>query len=196
MVGYILVFWRWIKINEKKLIKLIKHKNNKSAASELIQIYYKDIFLYVYKQTQNEELSKDLTQDIFISMLKSIYSFDERKASFRTWLYKIASNKIIDTYRSTYYKYVTLVDEYDELITPYDNSFEDLFEIKEDANRALDILKTFNTNIQQIVRLKIFGDMTFSEIGAVLELPESTIKTRYYTAVKNIRKMREVKKNG
>ena len=129
-------------------------------------------------------------------MLKSIYSFDERKASFRTWLYKIASNKIIDTYRSTYYKYVTLVDEYDELITPYDNSFEDLFEIKEDANRALDILKTFNTNIQQIVRLKIFGDMTFSEIGAVLELPESTIKTRYYTAVKNIRKMREVKKNG
>ena len=196
MVGYILVFWRWIKINEKKLIKLIKHKNNKSAASELIQIYYKDIFLYVYKQTQNEELSKDLTQDIFISMLKSIYSFDERKASFRTWLYKIASNKIIDTYRSTYYKYVTLVDEYDELITPYDNSFEDLFEIKEDANRTLDILKTFNTNIQQIVRLKIFGDMTFSEIGAVLELPESTIKTRYYTAVKNIRKMREVKKNG
>ena len=196
MVGYILVFWRWIKINEKKLIKLIKHKNNKSAASELIQIYYKDIFLYVYKQTQNEELSKDLTQDIFISMLKSIYSFDERKASFRTWLYKIASNKIIDTYRSTYYKYVTLVDEYDELITSYDNSFEDLFEIKEDANRALDILKTFNTNIQQIVRLKIFGDMTFSEIGAVLELPESTIKTRYYTAVKNIRKMREVKKNG
>ena len=196
MVGYILVFWRWIKINEKKLIKLIKHKNNKSAASELIQIYYKDIFLYVYKQTQNEELSKDLTQDIFISMLKSIYSFDERKASFRTWLYKIASNKIIDTYRSTYYKYVTLVDEYDELITPYDNSFEDLFEIKEDANRTLDILKTFNTNIQQIVRLKIFGDMTFSEIGAVLELPESTIKTRYYTAVKNIRKMREVKNNG
>ena len=196
MVGYILVFWRWIKINEKKLIKLIKDKNNKSAAGELIQIYYKDIFLYVYKQTQNEELSKDLTQDIFISMLKSIYSFDERKASFRTWLYKIASNKIIDTYRSTYYKYVTLVDEYDELITPYDNSFEDLFEIKEDANRALDILKTFNTNIQQIVRLKIFGDMTFSEIGAVLELPESTIKTRYYTAVKNIRKMREVKKNG
>ena len=40
MVGYILVFWRWIKINEKKLIKVIKDKNNKSAAGELIQIYY------------------------------------------------------------------------------------------------------------------------------------------------------------
>lgn len=71
-------------ISEKKLIKLVKEKGNKSAAGELVQLYYKDIFTYVFRQTQNEELSKDLTQEIFVSMLKSIYLFNSKKASFRT----------------------------------------------------------------------------------------------------------------
>lgn len=160
----------------------------------MVQFYYKDIFTYAYKQTQNEELSKDLTQEIFISMLKSIDRFDERKASFRTWLYKIANNKIIDSYRSTYYKYVTVVEEIEEKFESYP-SMEDLFVLKEEVNDILDIIGTFQTSIQQILRLKIFGEMTFAEIGLLLELPESTIKTKYYATVKKIKKLMEVKHN-
>ena len=160
----------------------------------MVQFYYKDIFTYAYKQTRNEELSKDLTQEIFISMLKSIDRFDERKASFRTWLYKIANNKIIDSYRSTYYKYVTVVEEIEEELESYP-SMEDLFVLKEEANDILDIIGTFQTSIQQILRLKIFGEMTFAEIASLLELPESTIKTKYYATVKKIKKLMEVKHN-
>ena len=184
---------RWITINEKKLIKLVKDRGNKSAAGDLVQLYYKDIFVYVRKQTKNEDLSKDLTQEIFISMLKSIDRFDEKKASFKTWLYKIASNKIIDTYRLTYYKYVTVVEEIDENISSYDNTMEKLLEIRGDTNDILDIISTFNTGIQQIVRLKIFSDMTFADIGSLLEISESTAKTRYYATVKKIKKMMEVR---
>lgn len=129
-------------------------------------------------------------------MLQSIDRFDEKKASFKTWLYKIASNKIIDSYRSTYYKYVTVVEEIEECTSSYDNGFEESFLIREDANDILEILSTFNTSIQQIVRMKIFGDMTFAEIGSLLELSESTIKTRYYATIKKIKKMMEVKNNG
>lgn len=127
-------------------------------------------------------------------MLKSIDRFDERKASFRTWLYKIANNKIIDSYRSTYYKYVTVVEEIEEELESYP-SMEDLFVLKEEANDILDIIGTFQTSIQQILRLKIFGEMTFAEIASLLELPESTIKTKYYATVKKIKKMMEVKHN-
>lgn len=127
-------------------------------------------------------------------MLKSIDRFDERKASFRTWLYKIANNKIIDSYRSTYYKYVTVVEEIEEEFESYP-SMEDLFVLKEEVNDILDIIGTFQTSIQQIFRLKIFGEMTFAEIGSLLELPESTIKTKYYATVKKIKKLMEVKHN-
>lgn len=182
-------------ISEKKLIKLVKEKGNKSAAGELVQLYYKDIFTYVFRQTQNEELSKDLTQEIFVSMLKSIYLFNSKKASFRTWLYRIASNKIIDTYRSTYYKYVTVVEDIEEHTLNHEVGIEEKFELKENINEILDIVKTFNSNHQQIFRLKVFGDMTFGEISSLLEISESTVKTRYYSTIRKIKKLLVVKEN-
>ena len=128
-------------------------------------------------------------------MLKSLGGFDDEKASFRTWLYKIASNKIIDNYRSTYYKYVTVVDEFEEGLVGYENDLEESFQIKEDAKEILDIINTLNTSIQQILRLKIFGGMTFLEIASIIDMSESTVKTKYYSSIKKIKKILEVKKN-
>ena len=128
-------------------------------------------------------------------MLKSLGGFDDEKASFRTWLYKIASNKIIDNYRSTYYKYVTVVDEFEEGLVGYENDLEESFQIKEDAKEILDIINTLNTSIQQILRLKIFGGMTFLEIASLIDMSESTVKTKYYSSIRKIKKILEVKKN-
>lgn len=183
-------------INETKLIKRVKDKGDKRAAGELVQLYYKDIFYYVFKQTKNEELSKDLTQEIFISVLKSMDRFDDKKASFRTWLYKIASNKIIDNYRSAYYKYVTVVDEIEEYIGSYDQGIEKGLELKEDVEKVLEMVNTFNTNLQQIFRLRIFAELTFKEISVLLDMSESTVKTRYYSTIRKIKKELEVKYNG
>lgn len=183
-------------INETKLIKRVKDKGDKKAAGELVQLYYKDIFYYVFKQTRNEELSKDLTQEIFISVLKSIDRFDDKKASFRTWLYKIASNKIIDNYRSAYYKYVTVVDEMEEYIGCYDQGFEKGLELKEDVSEILEIVNTFNTNLQQIFRMRIFGELTFNEIAVLLDMSEASVKTRYYSIIRKVKKELEVKHSG
>ena len=128
-------------------------------------------------------------------MLKSLGGFDDEKASFRTWLYKIASNKIIDNYRSTYYKYVTVVDEFEEGLVGYKNDLEESFQLKEDAKEILEIINTLNTSIQQILRLKIFGGMTFLEIASLIDMSESTVKTKYYSSIKKIKKILEVKKN-
>lgn len=129
-------------------------------------------------------------------MLKSIDRFDETKASFKTWLYKIASNKIIDSYRSTYYKYVTVVEEVEELAIGYENSLERSVQLKEDINEILAIVNRFNAHTQQIFRLKVFGEMTFAEISSLLDISESTVKTRYYSAIKKIKKILEVDDNG
>ena len=54
-------------------------KQDKEAANTLISYYYKEIYAYVYRQTGNEELAKDLTQDIFIQILQKIAMFDHKK---------------------------------------------------------------------------------------------------------------------
>lgn len=172
-----------------KLIKLIQKKGDKAAANTLINLYYKEIYAYVFRQTSNRELSLDLTQEIFISMMKSINDFEGKKASFKTWLYKIASNKIIDHYRSKYYKQGINIGNIDELEFKDTVNIEEDFLINEDAREIMEIINKMEGNIQQIIRLKIFSDMTFNEIAKVLEIKESTVKTKYYSAIKRINKI-------
>ena len=84
--------------SDEKLIKRILRRR-RAAADELFERYYAKIYAYVYRQTGAVELAQDLTQDIFLTVFTSLGAFDGR-ASFRTWLYRIAANKVTDYYRS------------------------------------------------------------------------------------------------
>ncbi|MBX4258868.1 sigma-70 family RNA polymerase sigma factor [Clostridium estertheticum] len=172
---------------QKYWIRQIKSKSNQDAANELIKKYYKEVYAYIYKQTLNKELSMDLTQDIFINMLQSIKNFDEDKASFRTWLYKISTNKLIDYYRSSNYKNSSImvsIDDYDLHVT---EDFTIIIENKQEAQMVINIVNRFDASSQLILRLKIFAQYTFLEISSVLNVPESTVKTKYYAIIKKVK---------
>lgn len=84
---------------ERKLIRKIKLFGSSKDANTLVKLYYDEIYGFVAKQMNDKDAAYDLTQEIFISMLHSIGSYQEKRASFRTWLYRIAINKIIDCRR-------------------------------------------------------------------------------------------------
>ncbi|QUH18625.1 RNA polymerase sigma factor [Alkaliphilus sp. B6464] len=177
---------------DKRLIKKIKKKSSKAAANELVSIYYEEIYSYAYKQTVDKELSMDLTQEIFISMLKAIYSYDEKKASFRTWLYRIATYRIVDYYRSKYYKYTSIAVSIDDFSIYDEENIEVTVENKEEVKKIIDMVNRFDAANQQIFRLKLFADYTFLEISNTLQISESTVKTKYYSMLRKIRKDLEV----
>lgn len=149
---------------EQKLIKRIKKKQDKEAANTLISYYYKEIYAYVYRQTGNEELAKDLTQDIFIQILQKIAMFDHKKASFRTWMYRIASNKICDHYRSKVHRLslkqeqIDMTDENLELHSGnLGTAIRDLSELiihKELIEDIMEIVSLYKQEWQEIFYMK------------------------------------------
>lgn len=176
---------------EKRWIKQIQTNASESAANALVSKYYREIYAFSYKQTLNQDLSMDLTQEIFISALQSVQTYDRKKASFRTWLYRLASNKIVDYYRSKSYRYTQMarqIDNYD-FIDEVDMVIS--LEYKEEIETVTAIINKLESSSQQIIRLKLFGDYTLKEIAEMESLPLSTVKTRYYTALKIIRKEME-----
>ncbi|MHB8061070.1 MAG: RNA polymerase sigma factor [Ruminiclostridium sp.] len=177
---------------EKRWISKIQSRADKNAANELILKYYKEIYAYVYKQTTDKETSMDITQEIFISMLKSIDGYDEKKSSFRTWLYKIATYKVIDYFRSRQYKEQSILIDIESIEL---SDGRDLIAELENADRIKEILKVVNhceIQSQEIFRMKIFAGCTFSQIACILDFPESTIKTKYYALIKKIKKEMEI----
>lgn len=43
------------------------------------------------------------------------------------------------------------------------------------------------SDLQEIFRFKIFSDYTFTQISTILKIPESTVKTKYYSTIKKIK---------
>ncbi|QED46635.1 RNA polymerase sigma factor [Cytobacillus dafuensis] len=173
---------------ELKLIKLIKKKGSEAAANELVSIYYREIYHYVYKQTLDQEQSLDLTQEIFINMLQGLNQFEGQRASFRTWLYKISTYKIVDYFRSKHYKIRNLSEDLADIAISGDEDFTEMLLQKDEIGTVMEAVNELETSLQQIFRLKLFADYTFQEIAATLQIPESTVKTKYYRSLRFVRK--------
>ena len=176
---------------EQQWIKRIQKRSDRAAADALITKYYKEIFRFIYKQTLNTELAKDLTQDIFSGVLQTIRSYDSRKASFRTWLYRVSTNRLVDYYRSRHYRSQQLQDPLEELEQPDLEDFTISLEYKEDAWRVMAVVNGREARSQQIFRLRIFADYPFQDIASLLELPLSTVKTDYYATLRAVRRQFE-----
>ncbi len=172
-------------VHEKRLIKKILRGDGKSA-DELIKHYYKEIYAYVYRQTASKETSMDITQEIFISVLNTLHTFDSSKSSFRTWLYAVASNKIYDYFRSK--KIVFEPFDISELNIADEYDFTVAVEAKETARKAMQCLLERDKELEQIVCLKVFALLTFREIGEIMFMKENTVKTKYYAALSFLRK--------
>lgn len=169
-----------------RLIRRIQKTGNRSAADQLIRKYFDEIYAYVYKQTSDKQTAMDLTQIIFIAMLQSIGNYDANKASFRTWLYRIATNKIIDYYRSQTIekKHVLSIEDMD---IPDKTELTRQIEMKVLLTRVQSYVNSLEMGLQQIFRLRFFGEYTFAEISTFLGLPESTVKSKYYRLLKLLR---------
>lgn len=171
---------------EWRIIRKVQRNGDREAADALVRLYYPEIYRYVLKQTSDKQVALDLTQSIFISMLQSIANFQKKQASFRTWLYRIATNKTIDYYRSRAResKYRDWHGDYDIAEEP---GFADALELKSFAASLQTYLDTMDVRSQQILRLKVYGEYTFHEIAGLLALPESTVKSKYFRLIKKLR---------
>ncbi|NLP52599.1 RNA polymerase sigma factor [Bacillus sp. RO1] len=181
-------------MNEKQLrkwIKQVQKRGDEHAANELISLFYPSIYAYVYKQTQQKELSMDLTQEIFIHMLQSIGGYEGKKASFQTWLYKIATYKIIDYFRSRHYRYDRSSESLAEMEVVEKVDFTVELEFKEEVEKVASLINEMEVRSQDILRLKLFAEQTFAEIAATLGSPEATVKTKYYAAIRKIKRRME-----
>lgn len=170
------------KINEKELHELFaKLKQNKveNTFSELYTKYKKLVYGIAFSIVKNNENSDDITQIVF-SKIWSMDTSNLPKSSEASWLYSITKNETLNYLRKT-------KDAFD---------LEDMYYIIDEdvnINKLLDydsynrLISRLNKKEQEIVSLKILSNLTFKEIGQVLNEPVETIKWRYYKSVHTLK---------
>lgn len=197
----------WHMQTDQQLIKKIKKRKSEDAANVLISRYYKEIYVYTYRQVGEMELAKDLTQEIWLNVLDKLATYNKKKASFRTWLYSIASNKITDYYRSARHRYSHLEVSLEQKQDNKDCSseiyseqkligeMEDLSETiirREMIGKIMSVVSEYKEDWVLIFQKKCFEECTFADIANELNVSESTVKSRFYQMIKNIKKVVEM----
>ena len=176
---------------EDSLIKRVQRKGDRRAAEELISAHYREIYAFVYRQTGDLENAMDLTQEIFLAVLQSIQRYDPKLAGFRTWLYRIASHKLADQFRSAEYQFRQKLVPLEDLTVPDDGSPEERWMDAEELRQLQQHITELPDEIQSILRLRFYAEKSFREIAEILSLPEGTVKTKYYAAIRTLRKEAE-----
>ena len=168
---------------ESGLIRRIQRYGSRKAADLLVRGYYEEIYVYVFRQTGNRDDAMDLTQEIFIAALQSIGGYDSKKSAFRTWLYAIATHKVIDRRRA---ERVTLLPLEDDTAQ---EAPDELARLDDAAllRRIEGYVSGFDEETQTVFRLHIYDERSFREIAESLNMPEASVKTKYYRLQKRIR---------
>lgn len=169
---------------ERKWIRDIQRFGSRQAADRLIRRYYDEIYVFAYRQLGHKEDAMDLTQTIFLAVLRSLSAFDERKASFHTWLYRIAVNKTIDCRRRARMDVLPL----EETEAPDQTDFAARVQDRDLLERLEAYVSRLDPDTQAVYRLRLYGERTFPEIAAALGQPEALVKTRYYRLMARLRK--------
>lgn len=169
------------KINEEELKELfteIKY-NNKIAFEKLYNRYNKLVYGVACSILKNKEDSADIVQTVFTK----IYSLDKNKlpnTNEASWLYSITKNETINFLKKKDNN-VNLDDIYD--IENTDNDINKIID-QDSYNR---LISKLNNKEKEIISLKILSELSFEEIGKVLNLPTGTVKWKYYKSIHTMR---------
>ena len=160
------------------------------AFGELVRRWERRIFALTYGMLGREEDARDATQETFLAAFRNLRGF-RGEAKVSSWLHRIAVNQCISRQRRSKVRSESaLEDEHgtsgDSLVSPLSNSPAHVVEGRQETAAVRRAINSLPVELRQIVVMKEFEELTFREIADALNLPLSTVKSRLYTAMKQL----------
>ena len=154
--------------------------------------YFEAINRYLFCLTHNKDLAEELTQETFYKAVTKINTFKE-DYEISAWLCGIAKNLYIDRYRKE--KRVTKFEE--KFIQP--NNFdmiEDEIILKDEKLKLYDGIQSLDTKAKKVVYLRIVGELSFKEIGFIMNESENWARIVFYRAKNKLKVILDKKNYG
>lgn len=149
---------------------------DRRAFEALVGRYQKPVFNAALRMLRNPEDARDVAQTVFLKVYEHLGDFDPSH-KFYSWIYRIALNESINVLDRRRRLEPISGEEVDERL-----GAEDELASEQSAQRVQRALMTIKPDYRAVVVLKHFLELSYEDIGLVLELPEKTVKSRLFTA--------------
>lgn len=139
---------------------------------KIYSLYFQDVYKYLLSLCRDPVLAEEITQETFFKALKSLDSF-QGQCKLYVWLCQIAKN--------TYFSYIKKHRE-TELEDSTVDFLEEAFFEKETAFEIHRILHTMSEPYKEVFSLRVFGELSFQQIGALFGKTENWARVTYHRA--------------
>jgi len=146
----------------------------------------------IYRILGSEDEARDLCQEAFLKAYRALPGF-KGEARFSSWLYQIALNLCRDRIRRRKGRSFVSWEEMNEVDSHPDRgpSAFDAVESRDISRIVASAVASLPEEQREVIVLKEYQELTFLEIASVLGLPPSTVKTRLYRGLSQLRVLLE-----
>ncbi len=173
---------------EKTDLQLVEEVRNghRSSFSELVKRHQKGLLRLSMRFVKDLDIAQDVVQESFIKTYEKLNSFEGR-SSFKSWLYQITVNTARNKLREDRYDYSDIEDVQLGIDPQAEKSL---------VHRAVG--EILNAEVEKLpfkqktaLVLRVYEDMSFSEIAEVMECPYDTAKANYRHALLKLKEVFE-----
>jgi RNA polymerase sigma-70 factor, ECF subfamily len=161
--------------------ELLRARRYDEALERLLQDYQGKVFRMALTILRDSGRAEEVTQDVFLKLWRALPAYDGR-AAVTTWLYTIARNTCLTAVRAAGYRRTTPLEDVTEpgaaSATP----------LKVSVDQCLGRLPEIQ---RQAITLFYLQDRNVSEVAAMLDLPEGTVKSHLHRARRTLAGMME-----
>lgn len=151
--------------------------------------YYEDVYRFLRALTRDRDLAEELTQETFLRAIRSIDTY-RGEGEFRVWLCSIAKNLFYSQMKKQK-KSIPVADEDFPEGESQEKTLIDRIADRETAMEIYQALHRLRDPYKEVFSLRVFGELSFREIGVLFEKSEHWACVTYHRARQMI--LREVR---
>lgn len=158
----------------------------------LVRRWENPIYGLSLRMLGRDEDARDVCQETFLAAFRNLRKF-RGEAKFSSWIYRIALNACHSKLRRHDGVATRSLDEVDEdgRVDEFaDSRIEDVPDRLQRHQRSAIVRRALNglpPEMRQVIVMKEYEELTFAEIAEILEIPLSTVKSRLYTGLSQLR---------
>jgi RNA polymerase sigma-70 factor (ECF subfamily) len=160
------------------------------AFGMLVRRWERHIYGLTLRMLGRDDEARDATQETFLSAYRNLSKF-RGDAKFSSWIYRIALNVCHTKLKGRSKNTVSIEEQHEASgfeIAVEDDDLGGGIQRQQIAQHVRRALQAIPAEMRQVIVMKEYDGLKFSEIAEILGIPLSTVKTRMYTGLTELRK--------
>lgn len=157
---------------------------DQDAFASLYNAYLDRIYRYVYFRVEDHHLAEDITSQIFLKAWEKLHSYQIDSSPFIAWIYRIAHNTVVDSYRTR--KISISIENVNPTEISQEDGIDEKLDLQIEFEQLREALQELTKEQQQVLLLKFVAQRSTEEIAQKLGKQPGAIRALQMRALQGL----------